>query len=345
MPRPMPRSSRTRPERTSSATGRRRTADRLGGAAVGAGRVRVRLAELEQSGERVEAVGDLAVVHDRSVVNEPPLRGRKPLRGSAGDQTVHVVAGGDRGGRRPERGAGRGSDAARRAAAGERRATSSCSATSPAAPPGWTSRTTTPTSAAGAASPCSTSRSRRCRRLVGALPLPHFENEDVDLCGEHADRRQRPRRGRTSARSCTWSASPTRRRRRLSAVLPLGLTGSGRGSGHIANFVKADCSQAWVDGGDLVEVVDLTDPERAEVARQVRVGGVAERRLQGHARHRARQHRHALVGRRRRRGRLQADRQPARAAAARRRPARPAATPRPTTTSSSTTRSGAGRRC
>ena len=49
----------------------------------------------------------------------------------------------------------------------------------------------------------------------------------------------------------------------LIAVLPLGLTGSGRGSGHIANFVKSDCSQAWVDGGDHVEVVDLTDPDRA----------------------------------------------------------------------------------
>ena len=39
-----------------------------------------------------------------------------------------------------------------------------------------------------------------------------------------------------------------------------GLTGEGRGSGHIANFVKTDCSQAWVDGGNLVEVVDLTVP-------------------------------------------------------------------------------------
>jgi hypothetical protein len=46
----------------------------------------------------------------------------------------------------------------------------------------------------------------------------------------------------------------------VSAILPLGLTGSGRGSGHIANFVKADCSQLWVDGGNLVEVVDLSVP-------------------------------------------------------------------------------------
>jgi hypothetical protein len=50
-------------------------------------------------------------------------------------------------------------------------------------------------------------------------------------------------------------AAPT-----VSAILPLGLTGTGRGSGHIANFVKTDCSQAWVDGGDHVEVVDLSIP-------------------------------------------------------------------------------------
>ena len=46
----------------------------------------------------------------------------------------------------------------------------------------------------------------------------------------------------------------------ISAVLSLGLTGSGRGAGHIANFVTPDCSQAWIDGGDHVEVVDLTVP-------------------------------------------------------------------------------------
>ena len=99
-------------------------------------------------------------------------------------------------------------------------------------------------------------------QLVGALPLPHFENEDVDLCGNillvvndreakdlgsvmYVDRHRQP------------PTPPV-----VEAVLPLGLTGSGRGSGHIANFVKPDCSQAWVDGGDHVEVVDLTDPER-----------------------------------------------------------------------------------
>ena len=41
----------------------RRAADRLGGAAVGARRVRVRVGELEQRRERVQAVGDPGVVH------------------------------------------------------------------------------------------------------------------------------------------------------------------------------------------------------------------------------------------------------------------------------------------
>ena len=41
----------------------RRAADRLGGAAVGARRVRVRVGELEQRRERLQAVGDPGVVH------------------------------------------------------------------------------------------------------------------------------------------------------------------------------------------------------------------------------------------------------------------------------------------
>ena len=97
-------------------------------------------------------------------------------------------------------------------------------------------------------------------QVVTFLPLPHFENEDVDLV--------RQRRCSSSTTAATQDlgsimyvlsianpAAPT-----ISAILPLGLTGSGRGSGHIANFSKADCSQAWVDGGDLVEVVDVTVP-------------------------------------------------------------------------------------
>src|SRR3954454_10728995 len=96
-------------------------------------------------------------------------------------------------------------------------------------------------------------------KLVGALPLPHFENEDVDLCGNTLlvvnDREAKDIGSVMYVVSIGKPTSPT-----LEAVLPLGLTGQGRGSGHIANFVKSDCSQAWVDGGDHVEVVDLTIP-------------------------------------------------------------------------------------
>jgi hypothetical protein len=96
-------------------------------------------------------------------------------------------------------------------------------------------------------------------RLVGALPLPHFENEDVDLCGDTLlvvnDREAQDLGSILYVISIANRTTPT-----VQAVLPLGLTGSGRGSGHIANFVKPDCSQAWLDGGNLVEVVDLTVP-------------------------------------------------------------------------------------
>jgi len=96
-------------------------------------------------------------------------------------------------------------------------------------------------------------------KLVGALPLPHFENEDIDLCGNTLvvvnDREARDLGSIMYVLSIANRTAPT-----VVAVLPLGLTGSGRGSGHIANFVKPDCSQAWVDGGDHVEVVDLTVP-------------------------------------------------------------------------------------
>jgi LVIVD repeat len=96
-------------------------------------------------------------------------------------------------------------------------------------------------------------------KLVGALPLPHFENEDVDLCGNTLlvvnDRVEQDLGAVMYVISIANRTTPV-----LSAILPLGLTGEGRGSGHIANFVKSNCTQAWVDGGELVEVVDLTIP-------------------------------------------------------------------------------------
>ena len=142
----------------------------------------------------------------------------------------------------------------------------------------------------GAASPCSTSRKPASPQLVGALPLPHFENEDVDLCGNILivvnDREAEDLGSVLYVVSIANPTTPT-----VIAVLPLGLTGSGRGSGHIANFVKTDCTQAWIDGGDHVEVVDLTDPDRARARSASSSRPLAERRLQGLARHRARQHR------------------------------------------------------
>jgi hypothetical protein len=96
-------------------------------------------------------------------------------------------------------------------------------------------------------------------RPAGFLALPHFENEDVDLCGNTLivvnDRVTRDLGSVLYVLSVANPASPV-----VSAVLPLGLTGNGRGSGHIANFVKTDCSQLWVDGGDHVEVVDVSVP-------------------------------------------------------------------------------------
>jgi hypothetical protein len=96
-------------------------------------------------------------------------------------------------------------------------------------------------------------------RVAGVLALPHFENEDVDLCGNTLivvnDRATRDLGAMLYVIDITKRTSPV-----ISAILPLGLTGSGRGSGHIANFVKSNCTQLWIDGGNLVEVVDLTKP-------------------------------------------------------------------------------------
>ena len=96
-------------------------------------------------------------------------------------------------------------------------------------------------------------------RVAGELALPHFENEDVDLCGDTLIVvNDREAKDLGSVMYVVSIANPTLPS--ISAVLPLGLTGTGRGSGHIANFVKPDCTQAWIDGGDHVEVVDLTNP-------------------------------------------------------------------------------------
>ncbi len=106
--------------------------------------------------------------------------------------------------------------------------------------------------------------------VVGELALPHFENEDVDLCGNTLlVVNDRATRDLGSVLYVVSIANPTLPV--IQAVLPLGLSGTGRGSGHIANFVKADCTQAWLDGGDRVEVIDLSNPSAPAIAGQVRV--------------------------------------------------------------------------
>ena len=153
-------------------------------------------------------------------------------------------------------------------------------------------------------------------QVAGALPLPHFENEDVDLCGntltvvnDRADPRPRRADVRGERREPDLPhdrrrapARADRQRPRLGPHLQLRQGRLLAGVGRRRRPRRGRRPQR---------------PERPAVARQVRVGGVAERRVQGHARHRARQHGHAVERRRRRRGRVPADREPARAAAAR----------------------------
>src|SRR3954447_14087367 len=83
-------------------------------------------------------------------------------------------------------------------------------------------------------------------QIAGSLPLPHFENEDVDLCGNTLvvvnDREAKDIGSVMYVIDISKPTQPT-----ISAILPLGLTGNERGSGHIANFVKTDCTQAWID--------------------------------------------------------------------------------------------------
>jgi hypothetical protein len=96
--------------------------------------------------------------------------------------------------------------------------------------------------------------------IVATHPLPHFENEDVDLCGNTLlITNDREYRDLGSVLYAFDISRPTRPA--LASVTPVGLTGNGRGAGHIANFVSADCSQMWLDGGNLVEVFDMSKPD------------------------------------------------------------------------------------
>lgn len=96
-------------------------------------------------------------------------------------------------------------------------------------------------------------------RIVAVHPLPHFENEDVEVCGDTVlitnDRITRDVGSILYAFDVSTPSNP-----QLVSTTPVGLTTNGRGAGHIANFVSDDCSLVWLDGGERVEVFDLSDP-------------------------------------------------------------------------------------
>jgi hypothetical protein len=95
--------------------------------------------------------------------------------------------------------------------------------------------------------------------IVATFPLPHFENEDVDLCGDvlliSMDRAEFDVGAVLYVFDVSEPTLPL-----LVSATPIGLQLANRGAGHIANFVTADCSMEWIDGGERVEVVDLSDP-------------------------------------------------------------------------------------
>ena len=141
-------------------------------------------------------------------------------------------------------------------------------------------------------------------KLVGALPLPHFENEDVDLCGNTLlvvnDRVEQDIGALMYVIDVANRPKPLVR-----AVLPLGLTGSGRGSGHIANFVKPELHPGV---GRRRRPRRGRGPHRCRPRRGRSASSrrpPPQRLLQRVARQRARQHGHGLERGRRRRGRLQ----------------------------------------
>ncbi len=103
----------------------------------------------------------------------------------------------------------------------------------------------------------------------------------------------------------------------LSAILPLGLTGERTRLGPHRQL-RQERLLAGVGGRRRQgRGRRPLEPGRAALARQVRVGRLAERRVPRHPRHRARLERARVVGRRRRRCGLQADGEPARAGARR----------------------------
>jgi hypothetical protein len=103
---------------------------------------------------------------------------------------------------------------------------------------------------------------------TGVLPLPHFENEDVDSDGRIALVSNDREKASTGGVLYVVDVShPTALR--LASVLDLSDLGSDqRGPGHIANCVGPHgCRWAWVTGGRKIWVVDLRKPESPRLVR------------------------------------------------------------------------------
>jgi hypothetical protein len=103
---------------------------------------------------------------------------------------------------------------------------------------------------------------------TGVLPLPHFENEDVDSDGRIAlvsnDREKESKGGVLYVVDVSQPSAL-----KLASVLDLSDLGSDqRGPGHIANCVgPRGCRWAWVTGGRKIWVVDLRDPTAPRLVR------------------------------------------------------------------------------
>jgi hypothetical protein len=92
--------------------------------------------------------------------------------------------------------------------------------------------------------------------LLGALPLPHFENEDVDLAGDILliSNDAAESTGILYVIDISDPASPS-----LLSTTHMGGDPVSGGPGHTASCVL-DCSFAWVTDGGGIRVIDLRDP-------------------------------------------------------------------------------------
>jgi hypothetical protein len=92
---------------------------------------------------------------------------------------------------------------------------------------------------------------------VGRLPLPHFENEDVDLGGDILliSNDAAESTGVLYVIDISDPASPS-----IRSTLPMGGNPVEGGPGHTASCIL-DCRFAWVTDGAGIKVIDLRDPD------------------------------------------------------------------------------------